>query len=137
MVVKDSGKTFDSYSEMARLLRSSNWRPGKIVKEGEVVTVVGSREHQSQKDEIVVLVENLNGDQILIGEGGLSLAPIGTVKGRAREDVREKTPKNVQLYCNILTWLYTNDEAYRSKNEWRKEFLNFLQDQLEMSEKGK
>ena len=36
------------------------------------------------------------------------------------------------LYTKIVEWLYLNNQTFNSTSEWRKAFMNFLREELNM-----
>lgn len=47
------------------------------------------------------------------------------------EDVKEELTDRSLLMPMIIEWLYVNDDAFDSKQEWRKALLDFLSESID------
>jgi hypothetical protein len=78
--VKDRGHTYSTYEKLAEYLKATHWDKNHLPENGMVVKIIARAYHgepQGQpnvnKDTKVYLVQNMQGSQYLIGEGGLSV----------------------------------------------------------------
>lgn len=102
--VLNNGKVYPSATQYAERLKATNWKSGNSFSNGTVCKIINYMSHPDIAKELVVLIEDLTGEQVLIGDNGLAKASKAEIDEFNKvEEVKEeiKLPTDIPIGSHV------------------------------------